>query len=89
MSNVLIETDEQTGRVVRRLLRIRVFAETYPNYGTYEAIRKRIQKRYSNGLVAAGAVVETAYGKFVDPSKYAAWVMRPRCSNANHRGEAA
>lgn len=78
MASVLIETDDTTGKVTRRLLRTRLFADSNPQHGTYESIRKRVMRRHINGLLSCGAVVETAYGNFIDPAKYAEWVMRPR-----------
>lgn len=84
MEPTIIQIDDQSGRVTRWLYRVNAFAAAFPQYGTYEAIRKRIARRRDNGLLASGAVVETNLGNLVDANKFADWALQPR----EERGDA-
>jgi hypothetical protein len=78
MAHTFVEIDDTTGKFVRHLISVQLFAESYPQYGTYEAIRKRVQRRQHNGLLDCGAVVESNYGNLINAERYAAWALQPR-----------
>jgi len=65
-----------------RLSRLRkAFPDFYQEHrnllGTRDAFRKRLERRYKNGLVASGAVVETSLGVMVDPPRFWDWLLNP------------
>lgn len=45
--------------------------------GSRDAFRKRLERRYQNGLIASGAVVETSLGVMVDPPRFWDWFLNP------------
>lgn len=73
-----IEIDDETS-TQRYLWRSKDFARAHQQVvGSYRALRKRLELRRANGLLRAGAVVETKYGLLIDPEKYREWVLQPR-----------
>lgn len=77
-SYAAIEFDDQDGHFIRKLWRLREFAECFPELGTYDSVRKRVEKRHANGLAARGAIVECRLGILIDPDRYKAWLLEPR-----------
>lgn len=72
-----VELDDATGER-RYLWRAKRFADAYPHLaGSYIALRKRIERRALNGLLAAGAVCERRAGLLIDAGRYRAWVLEP------------
>lgn len=70
-------------KALRRLRRARDFYNDNRNLlGTHDAFRKRLERRETNGLSAAGAVIESQLGLLVDPVKFREWLLRPRTPEA-------
>jgi len=45
--------------------------------GSRDAFRKRLERRYRNGLIASGAVIDTTLGVMVDPPSFWNWFLSP------------
>ena len=74
-------TDANTGHPefdLKRLAKAPAFFRRNRNlFKTYEAFRKQLERRRSNGLAASGAVVDTALGLMVDPTRFRDWLLTP------------
>ncbi|HWG75370.1 MAG TPA: hypothetical protein VN660_01080 [Steroidobacteraceae bacterium] len=55
----------------------RFFTQNQNLFASREAFRKQLERRYSNGLAADGAVVETAVGLLIDPPRFTCWLLQP------------
>jgi hypothetical protein len=66
---------------VRHLQRLRRAPEFYQEnrnlLGSRDAFRKRLERRDLNGLAASGAVLETALGLMIDPTRFRQWLFTP------------
>ena len=70
---------------VKRLCKAPSFYRRHENlFASYAAYRKYLERRHRNGLVAAGAVVETPLGLMIDPPNFCAWLLgsQPRPAQA-------
>jgi hypothetical protein len=73
----IVEIEDQTGRS-RYLWLARDFAEAHPGLvSSYGALRKQIEHRRKNDLLAMRAVVESRLGCLIDPDQYRAWLVTP------------
>jgi hypothetical protein len=61
----------------RKFWRARAFAAHHPQLGSFDALRKRIERRELNGLAASGAIVESRFGFLIDRDKYQRWLLTP------------
>jgi hypothetical protein len=72
-------TSDLTTQCLARLKRPADFQRTYPNiFRTDSALRYHLSRRHTNGLLAAGAVVETRLGLRIDPPALIDWVFDRR-----------
>lgn len=61
------------------LMRVEEFRQEYPTlFRTDASIRWHIHRRNQNGLVASGAVVETALGIRIDAERFLDWLLNSR-----------
>ncbi len=68
-----------TATRLRRLRKARIYYEEHRHLlGSPDAWRKRLERRQANGLLAAGAVVETSLGLMIDPLRFRIWLLTPR-----------
>lgn len=44
-------------------------------FRTLRALRYHLTRRHANGLIAAGAVVETPIGLRIDPERFRVWMF--------------
>jgi hypothetical protein len=58
-------------------------------FRTYSALRYYLDRRHENGLLATGAVVETALGLRVDEQRFPVWLMGSSQSTQPAGDEAA
>lgn len=62
---------------LKNLQRPRVFYDEHRNlFTSYKAFRYRLEARASNGLVEAGAVIDTAFGPLIDPEAFRQFLLR-------------
>src|SRR5262245_6931168 len=75
VSEMSYEESEQ----LKRLMKPSQFRREYPMlFPTDGALWHHLHRRDHNGLIRAGAVVETSLGIRVDPENFLAWVFRVR-----------
>jgi hypothetical protein len=55
----------------------RFFDQNQNLFASRDAFRKQLERRHFNGLTTSGAVVETAMGLMIDPSRFISWLLRP------------
>lgn len=61
-----------------RLQRPTPFFEGNRNlFTSWEAFRKQIERRRTNGMAPAGAVIETSLGLMIDPERFHVWLLKP------------
>jgi hypothetical protein len=81
-------TDENRDFDITELQRPQIFFDRNRNlFRSYEAFRKQLQRRQSNGLAAAGAVFDTRLGVMLHSGNYRDWLMRPRQCRIGYRSE--
>jgi hypothetical protein len=77
------------GGIPRSLWRASAFANHHPQFGTYDALRKRIERRDVNGLEVSGALVETRLGFLIDRDRYIEWLLTPTPRNVAQESRVA
>ena len=62
--------------MLHNLMRPREFQRRNPDvFNTYSALRYHLDRRYSNGLIDSGAVIETKLGMRIDPQRFESWCV--------------
>ena len=80
-------TDANRDFDIKRFRKPGTFYERNRNlFTSHEAYRKQLERRQSNGLAAAGAVIETSLGLMIDPEKFRIWLLRPLEYRSGRRG---
>ncbi len=71
-------TDANQAPDLSQLRKAYCFYEQNPNlFTSRESFRKKLERRHSNGLIASGAVIESALGLLVDPLRFSSWLLHP------------
>jgi hypothetical protein len=79
-------TDAPNDFDIKQLVRPASFFVSNRNlFASYEAFRKQLERRQSNGLASSGAVVDTRLGLMLQPRQYCLWLFQPREYRAPRR----